>query len=77
MHLHRKDPLASAITLLADAINRAANLATKDDLKQMEDRIIKALGERVDPKALEQLMKSVGLLEKAVAANQPKKLSGQ
>lgn len=42
----------------------------------MEGRILKALGERVDPKAVEKLSSATDNLETAVEANQPK-LSGQ
>lgn len=47
-------------------------LATKCDLAEMEKRIIKAMGERVDPAEVGKLTKASDHLEQAVAANQPK-----
>jgi hypothetical protein len=69
----------NSLVLLAHAIRAQtawlkANMsaATKGDLKDMEDRLMKAFGERIDPKAVGKLSDASDKLEKAVESNQPK-----
>lgn len=66
------------ITGLSCAIKESAGVAhlvTRCDLNAMEARLIKAIGERVNPKDLEKLSTKLEAasapLEKAVAENQP------
>lgn len=65
----------AAVAANTAAIQSAANLVTRCDLAAMEARIVKALGERVNPKDLEKLSTKLEAatapLEKAVAENQP------
>jgi hypothetical protein len=67
-----------AVQALTCAVKEAAgavHLVTRCDLNAMEGRVIKAIGERVNPKDLEKLSTKLEAatdpLEKAVAENQP------
>lgn len=74
----RQRPLAQAIEALTAFLKANLSAATKRDIKDMEERLLKAFGERVDPKAVGKLAGASDALEQAVESNQPKpKLSGQ
>lgn len=66
---------ANTAAVQANTAATSANLVTRCDLALMEARIVKALGERVNPKDLEKLSTKLedatAPLEKAVAENQP------